>query len=115
MTMYIHHEDRFDPMTEVGKPWMERNRLQASENYRRIQQETKLPEYKDLNPEDKIEFTRAPRYYEVESATLTNPTQEALNESRMEYLKDERRLAEMSVLFRTYFRGGIGMNLDQIA
>ena len=115
MTMYIQHEDRFDPMTEVAKPWMEKNRLHASQNYRRIQQETKPAEYNALNPEDKIEFTRPSRDYRVEGAILPDPTQEALNERKREYLKDERRMAEMSVLFRTYFRGGIGMNLDQIA
>jgi len=115
MSLHIHHEDRFDPMTEINSSWLDRKQLTASQRYFQIQQETLDRNVRKPKFVDKIDF-RGPREdYRVETAVPSDITQQALEDSRKEYLRDERRLSEMSVLFRTYFRGGIGINFDSLA
>ena len=115
MSMYVQYMDRYDPMTDVNSNWIDRKHLSASERYKQIQLETLNRDVPKPKSEDKIEFTGPVSDYHLESAAPTDVTQQALNDSREEYLLDERRLSEMSVLFRTYFRGGIGINFDSLA
>lgn len=115
MSMHIHHVDRFDPMTEINSSWLDRKQLTASQRYFQIQQETLNREVQKPKFEDKIEFRGQKDDYRAETALPSDITQQALDDSRKEYLQDERKLAETSVLFRTYFRGGIGINFDSLA
>jgi len=115
MAMFIQHIDRYDPLTDTERPWVDRSGFYASENYRRIQEETKLPIIEKPNPEDKVEFNGPVENYRPEQIAFPDATKEALEQMRREYLMDERRLAEMSVVFRGYYRDGIGIHLDQTA
>ena len=114
MAMYIEHVDRFDPITEAEKPWVDRSGNFASDNYRRIQAETKAVQNQKLNPEDKIEFNGPVEKYRSEQLTMPDATKEALEQSKREYLMDDKRQVEMSVVYKGYYRDGVGIHLDQI-
>jgi len=113
--MYIEHIDRFDPITDTEKTWIDRSGNFASDNYQRIQAETKTVQNQKPNPEDKIEFNGPVENYRSEQLTMPDAAKEALEQSKREYLMDEKRLAEMSVVYRGHYRDGLGMQLDQTA
>lgn len=81
---------------------------------KRVERAEKPPVAK-LGAYDKLEQTGPISDYEPERASPTTEAGHILRESREEHLRDNRGLAEESVLFRTFYKGGIGMNFDQKA
>ncbi len=115
MGMYIHHIDRFDPLTEAGTDWIDRRRLNAVERYKQVQRETKVSDVNRPAPEDKIEFIKPQEAYRPEQATLSTPLQETIEEARRESSQQEKVLSRDLVMFRTHYKGGIGINFDVLA
>jgi hypothetical protein len=65
--------------------------------------------------EDKLEQTAPISEYETEKATPSSTAREVIETAREEYIQDERRRAQEAVGYRSYYKGGIGLNFDQRA
>ena len=88
--------------------------LQALERQRDMFQDSS-ESLKRVKSEDKIEQRGAVSEYQPERAVFTEATQEAAQRTAEEFFRDERELAKQSILFRDYFKGGIGISLDVLA
>lgn len=114
--MNIKSIDRYDPMTEAGPDWLEESQISRDRRNEKLISESASVEEDRPYAEDKLEQTGPLQEYQPERAVPNDATEAEFREAREEYLQDERRMAEMSVQFRTYFtRGGIGTNFDQLA
>ena len=114
--MNIKPIDRPDPLTEAGPEWLEENQIYRDQRAEQLQSENPTVEKDQPFAEDKLEQTGPLQEYQPEKANPNDATEAEFRQAQEEYLQDERRRAEMSVTFRSYFtRGGIGMNFDQLA
>lgn len=66
----------------------------------------------DPKSEDKMEQLGRLADYQVENAIPNFLENQMLKETREEYLRDDRQMSKESVVFRTFYKGGIGINFD---
>ncbi|MBL7191237.1 hypothetical protein ISS30_06035 [bacterium] len=104
----------YEPRMEIKREWLDR-RLTAQEHEDTRKKADPPPREPPPPPEDRFQQVGPKSDTQPERTNLNDTTQRTADESREEYLRDERQMAEQSVVFRTYYKGGVGMNFDEKA
>ena len=99
------------PRTVKERYWVDYRKIEQDKLQARREVEPP-PEKPPPEPQDRLRQVGPKSDTYPEKAAPSNESEKAAVEAREEYLRDEREMAEQSVVYRAYYRGGIGQNLD---